>query len=61
MAKQGAEMQFSRTLQLTSDAEMTIRFRSSRPGGSRVVQGLSILLSAGVILLLGRLVSAKKI
>ena len=55
MAKQGAEIQFKRALQLTEDAEMTVRFHSSKPGRSRGVQVIAIILSAGAVLLLGRL------
>jgi hypothetical protein len=54
MAKNGTEIQFRRTLQLQSDAEMTVEFHSSKQGGSRVVQVVAMILSAGVILLLGR-------
>lgn len=54
MAKQGTEIQFRRALQLTSDAEMNIHFHSSRPGSSRGVQIVAVILSAAALLLLGR-------
>lgn len=56
MARQGTEIGFERTLQLQPDTEMQVEFHSARAAGSRSVQVVAVLLSAGIILLAGHFI-----
>lgn len=57
MAKQGTPLRFARTLQLQSDAEMEVQFRAAPVRGGRMAQGVVVVLSAGITIMAGTLLS----
>ena len=54
MARQGTQIEFTRPLQLQPNAEMKVEFHSTKTGGNRSAQAVAVLISASIILLIGR-------
>ncbi|MEN8255046.1 MAG: hypothetical protein ABFR33_06205, partial [Verrucomicrobiota bacterium] len=51
MARQGAEIEFQRTLQLQPDAEMQVEFHSAQVSGNRLAHALVVVFAAGMVVL----------